>query len=381
LARDLRARGLEPWLAEEQLPDGGTWQEARGLQELLKQVHQVLVLAAAAKPWEDPETRDALALFSARGLSLWAIGDDAGAPEDLLPPPTWLPGHGKQALDALAARLTGKERTTVSVRIMGRTILQDEASASSTPQPGKTYTEPHTDTRLLWIPGDTFIMGSKKITEAERPVHRVRLSPFRLAETPVTNRQYALFLEASNHQEPDYWRDRRFSDPEQPVVGVSWEDATAYCAWLATLSGLPVTLPSEAQWEYAARGTDGRRYPWGKQRPSKELACFDQNGQEGRPDPVGSHPKGRGPFGTLDQAGNVWEWCLDTRDKKAYDKRKATESLDPIVTSGNAEWRVLRGGGWLDPARSLQAAYRGRSPARNRRGVVGFRVAVAPASL
>jgi formylglycine-generating enzyme required for sulfatase activity len=386
LAGDLRARGLKPWLAREQLSEGTAWQETGVLQGLLKQVHQVLVLAAAARPWEDPETRDALDLFSTRGLSLWAIGNKAGAPKDLLPPSNWLPGRGKKALDALAAQITGKERTTVSARIVGLSILQDDASPPSTttvttPQPGETYTEPHTGARLLWIPVGGFAMGSKEISTNEQPVHRIRLSPFRLAETPVSNRQYALFLETGDHREPQYWRDRRFSDPEQPVVGVSWEDATAYCDWLTRLSGLPVTLPSEAQWEYAARGDDRRRYPWGGQRPDQELACFKQNREKGRPDPVGSHPKGRGPFGALDQAGNVREWCLDTWDDKAYDNRKTAEPLDPVVTSGDTARRVLRGGSWHSPARSLQAAYRDRLLAWYRLGVVGFRVAIAPASL
>ena len=226
-----------------------------------------------------------------------------------------------------------------------------------------------------------YILAYEELAYNARPTHQVRLSAFRLAETPVTNHQYALFLEAGDHREPRYWRDRRYSDPEQPVVGVSWHDATAYCAWLAKLSGLPITLPSEAQWKYAARGDEGRTYPWGEQQPNHQLACFDQDPDKGRPDPVGSHPKGRGPFGTLDQAGNIWEWCLDTWNDNAYATRQAASPQDPIVINRAVENRVLRGGGWYYTAGGLRAAYRRWHPSNERNDVVGFRVAVAPASL
>ena len=99
----------------------------------------------------------------------------------------------------------------------------------------------------------------------------------------MTNRQYALFLEATGHDEPSYWRDRRFSAPEQPVVTVSWEDAMAYCRWLREGSGLPVTLPSEAQWEYAARGSEGRDYTWGKGPADERRACFELGLRWGKP--------------------------------------------------------------------------------------------------
>jgi len=135
-----------------------------------------------------------------------------------------------------------------------RNELEVRTSLVTGPQPGEPYTEPHTGFRLLWIPGGSFAMGSDQISEDEKPIGRVRISPFRLAETPVANRQYGLFLEATSHKESTYWRDRRFSDPEQPVLAVSWDDAQAFCAWLAKHCRLAVTLPSEAQWEFAAPG-------------------------------------------------------------------------------------------------------------------------------
>jgi len=375
LAGKLRGAGLRPWLAGERLPAGQTWQDTRVLQDLLEWSLPVLVLARAGRPWEDQETSDALQLFAERDLSLYGAGQAAGAPADLLPPSAWL-ADDRRLPEVLADRLVGRRRAQLDAEEEQRAKTKPALG----PQPGELYTEPHTGIRLLWIPGGAFAMGSEA-WNAAKPIHRVRLSPFRLAETPVTNRHYGLFLEASGHDEPAFWRDRRFSDPEQPVVGVSWGDAQAFCAWLAELSGLAVTLPSEAQWEFAARGQDGRNYPWGNKLPDPDLACFGQDWEKGKPDPVGRHPAGRGPFGTLDQAGNVWEWCLDVWDETAYRKRAVAEPLDPVVTTGDRELRVLRGGGWFLPAVFLLAAGRHGDPAGYRGGDFGFRVAVAPASL
>ncbi|HEX3526722.1 MAG TPA: SUMF1/EgtB/PvdO family nonheme iron enzyme [Thermoanaerobaculia bacterium] len=217
---------------------------------------------------------------------------------------------------------------------------------------GQPFTEPLTGIRFLWIPGGRFQMGSNALPD-EQPIHWVQLSPFWVGETQVTNAQYSVFLEKTKYTEPDYWRDKRFSSPEQPVVGVSWYDVRAFCAWLAKVSGWEVTLPSEAQWEFAARGTDGREYPWGPERPDSTRSCFGLDYQKGQPTPAGSYPAGRGPFGTLDQAGNGWEWCRDAWDAKRYLKltERRGEPVDPIaeVPQGDQEEkRVVRGGGWLN---------------------------------
>jgi serine/threonine-protein kinase len=222
-------------------------------------------------------------------------------------------------------------------------------------------------------------MGGTRYSD-EQPVHWVRVSSFWLGETPVTNRQYAAYLERAQAKEPQYWRDRRFSAPEQPVVGVSWEEASAFCAWLSAAGEVRFDLPTEAQWEFAARGTDGREYPWGNQQPDATRACFGLDLEKGQPAPVGSFPEGKGPFGTLDQAGGVWEWCLDGWDAEAYRKRAAQggEPVDPLVVpTAEEKARVVRGGGWIVPAEALRAAYRVRGWAWGRSGDVGFRVAAA----
>jgi serine/threonine-protein kinase len=144
---------------------------------------------------------------------------------------------------------------------------------------------------------------------------------------------------------------------------VSWEEAQAYCRW----AGL--CLPSEAQWEAAARGTDGRRYPWGNAEPTPELANY--GGRESGTTPVGSYPKGAGPFGALDQAGNVWEWCEDVWDTAAYRERDGQRN--PLGHTGDPAVRCLRGGSWNYDAWSLPAAYRNGYHASLRIWVIGFR--------
>ncbi len=219
-------------------------------------------------------------------------------------------------------------------------------------------------TVLVYVPGGEFTLGADDITDEEKPIHRVRLSPFWIGKYPVTNEQYRWFLEDNPDQdEPDFWDDKAFNQPQQPVVGVSWEDAVAYCRW----AGLK--LPTEAQWEAAARGQDQRRYPWGNSEPTASLANFEEI--EGKTTPVGSYPGGAGPYGTLDQAGNVWEWCADVWDKSAYKDREG--QLDPVATTGEVADRVLRGGSWAVPSGSLAAAYRDGLGARFRDWSVGFR--------
>jgi formylglycine-generating enzyme required for sulfatase activity len=192
----------------------------------------------------------------------------------------------------------------------------------------------------------------------------VHLRPFWISRFPVTNRQYAAFLRANACQPaPTFWEDAAFNRPAQPVVGVSWFDAKAYCAW----TGL--ALPTEAEWEAAARGPDQRFYCWGDEQPTRAHANFQ--GGPGRTSPAGAYPKGRGPYGTLAQAGNVWEWCEDVWNERAYEGRDGCQ--DPVSTSGEEGERALRGGSWNYPPWNLLAAYRGRAAAGEACSNIGFR--------
>ena len=242
--------------------------------------------------------------------------------------------------------------------------------------------EPTTGMRLLWVPGGTFMMGSEsdEVADDSRPVHLVKVEPFWIGETPVTNEQYRAFVIDKGHPEPSAWRRRGFNDPQQPVVTVSWTSAEAFCRWLSERSGWSVDLPSEAQWEFAARGRDGRPYPWGEQDPDATRAHFDQ-GNDGSPAIVGSYPEGAGPFGTLDQAGNVWEWCKDVWDEDAYKKRARVPSVNlelDLLGSRGGQSRSMRGGAWYESSRgALAAAHRGRGWLISDNFYNGFRVVVS----
>jgi formylglycine-generating enzyme required for sulfatase activity len=232
------------------------------------------------------------------------------------------------------------------------------------PQPGEEWVTGRDGSVLVYVPGGEYLLGSDDLSECEQPVHRAILNAFWIGKYPVTNEQYASYLKANPKVEkPEFWDDKRFNQPWQPVVGVSWQDANGYCGW----AGLQ--LPSEAQWEAAARGLEGRRFPWGSEEPTPEHANFD--GREGQTTPVGASPKGAGPFGTLDQAGNLWEWCEDIWDPSAYGKRDGKR--DPLSTAGEAAIRCLRGGSWYHPAKFLAAAYRYRDRGSYRLGLIGFR--------
>jgi len=187
---------------------------------------------------------------------------------------------------------------------------------------------------------------------------RVRVSPFYLQRTEVTNAEYRRF-------DPDH-------DPEaaadHPVTNVSWYDAMAYAAWLGG------ALPTEAQWELAARGVAGRRYPWGNERPSRRRANFGQAGTSGATTPVGSFPEGATPEGIEDLAGNVWEWCRDAAEPGSGSVAGSDVLLDPVgAPSGPA--RVLKGGSYFNDEPYLLAARRNFLHPEGRESVVGFRVA------
>lgn len=221
---------------------------------------------------------------------------------------------------------------------------------------------------MLVVPGGAFTMGSAHIDEAEapNPPHGIVLSDFVLATHPVTNAQYRVYVTETSAAEPAGWSDPRFARPEQPVVGVSWDEAIAYCGWAGGV------LPSEAQWERAARGDDGRRHPWGDASPDEERACFAEDWNSGTTAPIGTHPAGRGPYGHEDLAGNVWEWCLDAWALNAHEERSILRT-NPLLRSFSMV-RPLRGGCWRSIDCKLQGAYRNWAHHASRHTTIGFRL-------
>jgi len=199
-------------------------------------------------------------------------------------------------------------------------------------------------------------MGQDDGRDEERPPHLVAVSPFRMARCQVTNADFAVF------------RKFEFADPALPVVSVSWFDAVAYCEWLAALWNLPVRLPTEAEWEFAARGGFPQRlYPWGDTLPAKQSDRWRDG-----PEPVGrGEPNG---YGLFDMCQNVHEWCSDWYDPGYY---AVSPQMDPQGPQHGVR-RASKGGAWRHHIKFSRCAARSSIPPDFRYADYGFRVVVAP---
>jgi formylglycine-generating enzyme required for sulfatase activity len=218
---------------------------------------------------------------------------------------------------------------------------------------------------LVYIPEGEFTLGSpaREGDGDEHPAHKVFLDGYWLGKTEVTFEQYDRFCAESGREKP---ADEGWGRGDRPVIYVSWIDARDYCAWLEKKTGLKFRLPSEAEWERAARD----RYPWGSQPPDAELANF--NKENLRTMPVGSYPQGGSPYGILDLAGNVWEWTLDWYDPGFYANSPRENPLGPETGSQ----RVVRGGSWANGETLVRAANRSSENPESRLNILGFRVAL-----
>ena len=233
---------------------------------------------------------------------------------------------------------------------------------------------------MVLVPAGVFLRGAPAPTPPEKddaPARSVHLDAFYIDRAEVSNGAYARFLEATGRRPPSWspqdgrrgedwgrfsWEGRhpQPGTADLPVTLVTWFDAEAYCAWAGK------RLPTEAEWEKAARGTDGRRYPWGSAPPSGR-ASF--GGARSGPLPPGSFPGGAGPYGAVDLAGNVAEWVADYHDPGYY--RGAPDRNPQGPERGAA--RVVRGGWWRDAEDKLQTFRRWRVPPARKHGGVGFR--------
>jgi sulfatase modifying factor 1 len=256
-----------------------------------------------------------------------------------------------------------------------------------------------TDYNMVLVSGAAFTMGSEQGDQHEAPPHTVQLSPYWIDRYETTNRAFQYFVQSTGWQtgaekagssviyrdggyhtvEGACWRrpsggNSDLSDRlEHPVVQVDWNDATAYCRWAGK------RLPTEAEWEHAARGTDTRTYPWGETNSHVPIPfanagtrnCCHESAHDGflNTAPVGSFPQGVSPVGALDMAGNAWEWTGDYFDPYFYSNSSLTDPKGP--TSGDE--RVLRGGSWISYAFMLRTSYRGHHTPETRHNYSGFR--------
>ncbi len=230
---------------------------------------------------------------------------------------------------------------------------------------------------MLFIPSAEFVMGSEAFDASpnERPLVRVTVSRFYLSRHLITNAAYEKF-------DPSHVRKRMPGAGDlHPVVHVSSLDAIKFCQWLSTRERRKYRLPTEAEWEYAARGTDGRKYPWGNHEGRGDLANFadrntvfawsDREIDDGYAEssPAGAFPLGASPFGMEDMAGNVWEWCLDY-----YEAYRGAPKVNPRGPAAGAR-RVYRGGSWKSRFNSLRATARGSNVPGYSCNDLGFRIA------
>ncbi|MCY2967397.1 MAG: formylglycine-generating enzyme family protein [Planctomycetota bacterium] len=221
---------------------------------------------------------------------------------------------------------------------------------------------------FLRIPAGDFLMGSEKITDDEKPVHRVTISrDFWLAKHPVTNAQYERYLRSAAGElvRPAYWDERRYNQPEQPVVGVSWDEAVAFAHWCGA------RLPTEAEWEYACRAGSSGDYCFGDDVAQLADYAWYNPSSNGQAQPVGT--KRPNVWGLHDMHGNVWEWCADW-----YAAYAATAMTDPAGPNRGSD-RVFRGGSLGGGAGVCRSAIRNRYSPSYRFNFLGFRVALSSA--
>lgn len=227
---------------------------------------------------------------------------------------------------------------------------------------------PITEPMLVQIAAGSFFMGSDVGQSLESPVHRVWVDSFAMAATQVTVAEYALFLDATGTAPPPHWGDPNFSHPEQPAVAVSWFDAMAYCGWLSAMTGSHYRLPTEAEWERAARGgAEGMLFPWGDEPPESRPA-YHSRWKTG-PEPVGrSQPNA---YGLFEMCENVHEWCSDWFGADYFAVSADRNPRGPE----EGQRKVSRGGSWRHHIKISRCSTRSSIPPEFKYADYGFRAA------
>ena len=237
---------------------------------------------------------------------------------------------------------------------------------------------------MILVPAGPFTMGSNDGLPNERPEHSVTLDAYYIDQYEVTLTLYRKFLESGKHESPPTWDDEAATTVgDRPAIGMKWADAAAYCQWAGK------RLPTEAEWEKAARGTDSRRYPWGHMQPFVDIANYNRgvwvseaitlvgvtSGLEGMSVRHGLKEGGKSPYGLSHMAGNASEWVADWYDREYYQKSPDKNPTGP----SEGEKRVLRGGSWADLPAALRVTARFSAEPDYEDRTIGFRCAMTAA--
>jgi len=376
LYRRLRSDGIAPWLDEEDLLPGQDWQL-----EIPKAVRSsdavIICLSSRAitkAGYVQKEIKDALDVADEQpegAIFLIPLRlEECEAPERLR---RW------QWVDLF--RETGYERLLRALRARAEHL---RLTAPSTSQEGENISRHPGEPEMILIPAGEFLMGSdpakdRHADDNELPQHTICLPDYYIAKTPVTNAQYAAFVQATGQDPPGYWTHGKPPKglEDHPVVYISWYDAVAYCNWLSQVTEELYRLPSEAEWEKAARGRDGSIYPWSNESPRHDRLNF--GGYVGHTTPVGEYsPQGDSPYRATDMSGNVWEWTrslwgVNWQEPDFGYPYDPTDGREAVHASVHFD-RVLRGGGYEAGEEYVRCAARDREHPSYSDEYVGFRV-------
>ena len=266
--------------------------------------------------------------------------------------------------EGISTRVVAPQQGPATVMEADHTVM--ETAGSTVIPEAKAPPSPESVIDMNMVTAGQFWMGSslnESKNETEKPRHKVKLATYYIDKYPVTNQAYRKFMKEAGHPEPPFWADPQFNNPTQPVVGISWEDAMAYAEWANK------RLPTEAEWEKAAKGEGGQMYPWGDEF-NPGLANVDyvmvQTSQ------VDRFPGGASPYGCLDMIGNVWEWCSDWFDENYYALSPSENPEGPP----KGDRRVIRGGAWDTISFNARNAFRFFSEPDVKASNIGFRCVV-----
>jgi len=336
--------------------------------------------------WSPDGTQIAFSSYRDANYEVYAMRADGSGPVNLTDSPhsDRYPDWSPNALTAtLPPPATGAPAPTSTPR---PTATLDTATSTPTvtrtPEAASTRTRSADGMLMVYVPAGGFTMGDA--ADGERAEHRVTLDAYWIDSTEVTNAQYGLFIASTGHREPSTCDlgSPTFAEAamqEHPVVCVNWDDAAAYCLWAGA------RLPTEAEWEKAARGTEGRVYPWGNTFDGTKLNYCDANCPSpsrddrfndgfSRTAPAGHYPAGASPYGALDMAGNVCEWVADWYAAWYYPVSPASNPGGPSTGQDKA----LRGSGWLIGSGIASSAYRSHYDPAVRHHNIGFRCVKPP---